>query len=391
MGFNIGSILAGAAMGATKSMRNRMDTHEKGLAEEKRLRTSAAIQEEFTEKKEEKNRKRKAQENASLLGMYGYDKEAQAYWLATGEEGLKTGLELGKLSLKNNVDPNTLIKSPSFDGSLNSVEEAKNLVVDTEKENNTLTQTERVFTDRLDRSNISALYAPDAKSLTSSVQYANSIQAEINATTDSERIKAIKTSEYWLAAMQAEAEKKRAPEKKDDDGLASTKITATIHYKHKESYLKQAGFATDINGRIKQITEGKLGVAGVAYVDAAFASRYVNTRKSDGTPIDTVFESLVDTTMQNAANIFDKHVSYSTANNQFEGDQVFSDIKVAQQYADSKYAKSAAGQVFQFYGKDGDGNFGKVTAAYVGMPFYKGIEHKFYISNFDIIPQDRGN
>ena len=129
----------------------------------------------------------------------------------------------------------------------------------------------------------------------------------------------------------------------------------------------------------------------MAYVDAAFASRYVNTRKSDGTPIDTVFESLVDTTMQNAANIFDKHVSYSTANNQFEGDQVFSDIKVAQQYADSKYAKSAAGQVFQFYGKDGDGNFGKVTAAYVGMPFYKGIEHKFYISNFDIIPQDRGN
>ncbi len=51
--------------------------------------------------------------------------------------------------------------------------------------------------------------------------------------------------------MQAEAEKKRAPEKKDDDGLASTKITANIHYKHKESYLKQAGFATDINGRIK--------------------------------------------------------------------------------------------------------------------------------------------
>ena len=50
--------------------------------------------------------------------MYGYDKEAQAYWLATGENGIKTGIELGKLSLKNNVDPNTLIKSPSFDGSL---------------------------------------------------------------------------------------------------------------------------------------------------------------------------------------------------------------------------------------------------------------------------------
>ena len=384
-GLRLGSIGAGIALGATKTMRSRMDLQEKSLAEEKRLRTSAKIQEEFTEKKEEKDRKRKAEESASLLGIYGYSKEAQAYWLATGEDGIKTGLELGKLSLKNNVDPNTLIKSPSFDGSPNSVEEAKNLVVDTEKENNTLTQTERVFTDRLDRSNISALYTPDAKSLTSAVQYANSIQAEINAKTDSERIKAIKTSEYWLDAMQAEAEKKRAPEKKDDDGLASTKITANIHYKHKESYLKQAGFATDINGRIKQITEGKLGVAGVAYVDAAFASRYVNTRKSDGTPIDTVFESLVDTTMQNAANIFDKHVSYSTANNQFEGDKVFSDIKVAQQYADSKYAKSAAGQVFQFYGKDGDGNFGKITAAYVGMPFYKGIEHKFYISNFDVI------
>tara|TARA_R110000822_G_scaffold90719_2_gene209553 strand:- start:811 stop:1923 length:1113 start_codon:yes stop_codon:yes gene_type:complete len=361
-----------------------MDTHEKGLAEEKRLRTSAAIQEEFTEKKEEKNRKRKAQENASLLGMYGYDKEAQAYWLATGEEGLKTGLELGKLSLKNNVDPNTLIKSPSFDGSPNSVKDAKNIVVDTEKENNTLTQTERVFTDRLDRSNISALYAPDVKSLTSAVQYANAIQAEINAKTDIDKIKAIKTSEYWLDAMQAEAEAKRKPEKTDDAGLANTKITANIHYKHKESYLKQAGFATDLQGKIKQITEGRLGVAGVAYVNAAFASRYVNTHKSDGTPIDTVFESIVDTTLQNAESIFDRHVDYSTANDDFTGGKIFSDIKTAQQFADKEFAKNAEGQVFRFYGTDTDtGTYGIYTAAYVGREFYENTGHKFYLSLFD--------
>ena len=43
--------------------------------------------------------------------MYGYDKEAQAYWLATGENGIKTGNRIRlRLSLKNNVDPNTLIK-----------------------------------------------------------------------------------------------------------------------------------------------------------------------------------------------------------------------------------------------------------------------------------------
>ena len=391
-GLRLGSIGAGIALGATKTMRSRMDLQEKSLAEEKRLRTSAAIQEEFTEKKEEKDRKRKAEENASLLGMYGYDKEAQAYWLSTGEEGIKTGLELGKLSLKNNVDPNTLIKSPSFDGSSNSVEEAKNIVVDTEKENNTLTQTERVFTDRLDRGNISALYSPEVKSLTSAVQYANAIRAEINAKTDSERIKAIKTSKYWLDAMQDEAEAKRAPEKTDKNGLANTKITPQLHYEHKESYLKQAGFATDLQGKIKQITEGRLGVAGVAYVEAALASRYVNTRKSDGETIDTVFESLVETTLQNAESIFNRYVDYATANNDFTGGKIFENIKTAQQYADKEFGKNAGGEVFRFYGKDTDtGKYGMYTATYVGKEFYEGEGHKFYLSTFDeILESDRG-
>ena len=60
MGFKIGSILAGAAMGATTSMRNRMDLHEKGLAETKRLRQSAEIQEEFTAKSDKKKEKKKS-------------------------------------------------------------------------------------------------------------------------------------------------------------------------------------------------------------------------------------------------------------------------------------------------------------------------------------------
>ena len=60
MGFNIGGIIAGAAKGATATMRNRMNAHEKTLAEEKRLRTSAEIQADFEEKSAEKKEKRQA-------------------------------------------------------------------------------------------------------------------------------------------------------------------------------------------------------------------------------------------------------------------------------------------------------------------------------------------
>ena len=396
MGFNIGGIIAGGSRAATSIMQSRMKAHEKSLldtaTQEERLRTAAEIQEEFEDRKDKKDRERKAKDNAKLLSVYGYDSDSAAYWLAAGDDGFKQGVELGQLALKNGVDPNTLINSPSFDGSPKAIDDAKTIAVDTsEQEDNKLSQTENVFMSGLNRSNIASLYAPEAKSLTSSVQYANAIQAEINAKTTDELIKARKVSNYWLNAMQKEAEKKRAPEKVNEDGLANTKITPDIHYRHKESYLKQAGFATDINGRIKQITEGKLGIAGVAYVNAAFDSRYVNTRKSDGETIDTIFESIVDATLQNAANIFDRHVDYATANNKFQAGKVFESKEAAQQYADSNFGKNAGGQVFQFYGKDRDGNFGKITATYVGKEFYEGSGHKFYISNFDIIPQDRGN
>ena len=123
------------------------------------------------------------------------------------------------------------------------------------------------------------------------------------------------------------------------------------------------------------------------------ASRYVNTRKSDGETIDTVFESLVETTLQNAESIFNRYVDYATANNDFTGGQIFENIKTAQQYADKEFGKNAGGEVFRFYGKDTDtGKYGMYTATYVGKEFYEGEGHKFYLSTFDeILESDRGN
>ena len=102
---------------------------------------------------------------------------------------------------------------------------------------------------------------------------------------------------------------------------------------------------------------------------------------------------LVEETLRNAENIFDRHVDYAMANEEFQGDKVFENIETAQQYADQKFGKTAGGEVFRFYGKDTDtGKYGIYTATYVGKEFYEGEGHKFYLSIFDeILDSDRGN
>jgi hypothetical protein len=291
MGFNIGSILAGAAMGATTSMRNRMDLHEKGLAETKRLRQSAKIQEEFTERSESKKEKRKAERDAQSLRDLGYEPELIAQFLRGGDTSITNASNWAIDGIKKGVNVNTIWKSPTVTGS--------NLKDDTNAINSVMgsvstdsgSQTANAFS--IDPEVMSTIYAPKPTDKTLDALYATAVQEELKALKAEDENALVKAQTDKASYLLAMAQKSAASEKQGEPFNAFGKLSISKTFEVERENALQALGALGIVEGLKQTIDGSKQLQGLAdlYVHKYTGESGLNTN-SNGGVMSKAFEAL---------------------------------------------------------------------------------------------------
>ncbi len=279
MGFNIGGIIAGAAKGATATMRNRMNAHEKTLAEEKRLRTSAEIQTEFEEKSAEKKEKRQAERDAEALRNLGYEPELVAKFLRGGEASITQASQWAVDALKKGVNVNTIYKASSVKGA--------NLSEDTQQINNILNVatendvSETVSAFDLDTNVLKTIYAPKPTDKSLDALYANAAQRELKAlqTGNEKELREAQTekSAYLLSIKQKHIANSKAD--KPFEAFSKPSISTTFKLA-KEDSLRSLGDVGIIDG-VMQLIGGSKGLDGIADLITYQTTRDINRNTKD--------------------------------------------------------------------------------------------------------------
>jgi len=279
MGFNIGTIIAGGAIGATKTMRNRMNAHEKTLAEEKRLRTSAEIQTEFEEKSAEKKEKRQAERDAEALRNLGYEPELVAKFLRGGEASITQASQWAVDALKKGVNVNTIYKASSVKGA--------NLSDDTQQINNIMNVasgddgSETVSAFGLDPDVLKTIYAPKPTDKSLDALFASATQRELRAmqTGNENELREAQTEKSgYLYAMK---QKHLATTKKGEENNPFGKVSISTTFKlAKEDSLRALGAMGLVDG-VMQLIDGSKGLDGISDLLTYQTTREINRNEKD--------------------------------------------------------------------------------------------------------------
>ena len=291
MGFNIGTIIAGGAIGATKTMRNRMNAHEKTLAEEKRLRTSAEIQTEFEEKSAEKKEKRQAERDAAALRNLGYEPELVAKFLRGGEASITQASQWAVDALKKGVNVNTIYKASSVKGA--------NLNDDTQQINNIMNVaseddgSETVSAFGLDPDVLKTIYAPKPTDKSLDALYADAVKREIDALkrgNDGAYLDAKADKSAYLLSMQ---QKHAANSKADKKFEPFSKPSMTETFKLEEQRALEALEAVGLVEGIRQTIDGSKQLRGLSNL---YQHKYTGESglniDADGEPMSEQFEAM---------------------------------------------------------------------------------------------------
>ena len=316
MGFKIGSILAGAAMGATTSMRNRMDLHEKSLAETKRLRQSAEIQEEFTDKRDKKKEQRKAERDAQALRDLGYEPELIAQFLRGGDTSITNASNWAIAGLKKGVDVNTIYKSSSVAG--NNLEDDTNTINTVLESVSTDSSSQTANAFSLDPEVMSTIYAPKPTDKTLDALYATAVQAELKALKagDEDALRRAQTDKAsYLLSM---SQKSAATEKAGEPYTPFSKLSITKTFEVERENALQALGAVGIVAGVNQTIDGSKQLQGLAdlYVHKYTGESGLN-RNSNGDPMSEEFEALRNARLRSGQDILTDYATTATSSSVF--------------------------------------------------------------------------
>tara|TARA_R100001377_G_scaffold306_1_gene296 strand:+ start:777 stop:2000 length:1224 start_codon:yes stop_codon:yes gene_type:complete len=314
MGFNIGSILAGAAMGATTSMRNRMDTHEKSLAETKRLRQSAEIQEEFTDKREKKKEDRQSERDAQALKALGYSDALIAFHLRGGAKGVDSATLIGMEASKNGYDVNTLYKSKDVTGSnIENDAGAINNIMSTVPSDGG-SQTINAFS--LDPDVMKQVYTVTATDKTLDAMLATTTKKAMKAQREGDEQAYVQAMSDQSSILLSIKNKHIATTKADKPYNAFGTISITTMFKETRNKNLLALNAISIEGEVTTIIDGSKYLQGMADV-LTFQDLEKNNKGKDGKLMSDEFEALRQSSLLSGQKSLTDYASDPTNSNIF--------------------------------------------------------------------------
>ena len=312
MGFNIGSILAGAAMGATTSMRNRMDTHEKSLAETKRLRQSAEIQEEFTEKSDKKKEDRQSERDAQALKALGYSDALIAFHLRGGAKGVDSATLIGTEALKNGYDVNTLYKSKDVTGSnIENDAGAINNIMSTVPSDGG-SQTINAFS--LDPDVMKQVYTVTATDKTLDAMLATTTKKAIEAQRVGDEQAYVTAMSDQTSILMSIKKKHLATTKADKPSDPFGSLSITTMFKESRNRYLLALNAVSIEGEVTKIVDGSLHLQGMADI-LTYQDLEKNNKGEDGKLISKEFDVMRDAALRSGNKFLKDYASDPTNSN----------------------------------------------------------------------------
>lgn len=314
MGFRIGSILAGAAMGATTSMRNRMDLHEKSLAETKRLRQSAEIQEEFESKSDKKKEDRQSERDAQALKALGYSDALIAFHLRGGAKGVDSATLIGTEALKNGYDVNTLYKSKDVTGSnIENDAGAINNIMSTVPSDGG-SQTINAFS--LDPDVMKQVYTVTATDKTLDAMLATTTKRAIKAQREGDEQAYVTAMSDQTSILMSIKEKHIATTKVDKPYNPFGTISITTMFKETRNKNLLALNAISIEGEVTTIIDGSKYLQGMADV-LTFQDLEKNNKGKDGKLMSDEFEALRQSSLLSGQKSLTDYASDPTNSNIF--------------------------------------------------------------------------
>tara|TARA_S200002703_G_C3791728_1_gene244329 strand:+ start:203 stop:1426 length:1224 start_codon:yes stop_codon:yes gene_type:complete len=358
MGLRIGSILAGAAMGATTSMRNRMDLHEKSLAETKRLRQSAEIQEEFESKRDKKKADRQSERDAQALKALGYSDALIAFHLRGGEKGVNSATLIGMEASKNGYDVNTLYKSKDVTGSNieNDAGVINNIMSTVPSDGGS--QTINAFS--LDPDVMKQVYTVTATDKTLDAMLATTTKRAIKAQREGDEQAYVEAMSEQSSILMSIKKKHIATTKKDKPSDPFGTLSITTMFKESRNRYLLALNAISIEGEVTKIIDGSLNLQGMADI-LTYQDLAKNNKGEDGQPISKEFDVMREAVLNSGnkflsdyasdpsnSNIFTQQAT-STGENQAIPKSIFSYTEALQL---SKANQLKVGQIIKIQGTE---------------------------------------
>ena len=314
MGLRIGSILAGAAMGATTSMRNRMDLHEKSLAETKRLRQSAEIQEEFESKRDKKKADRQSERDAQALKALGYSDALIAFHLRGGEKGVNSATLIGMEASKNGYDVNTLYKSKDVTGSNieNDAGVINNIMSTVPSDGGS--QTINAFS--LDPDVMKQVYTVTATDKTLDAMLATTTKRAIKAQREGDEQAYVEAMSEQSSILMSIKKKHIATTKKDKPSDPFGTLSITTMFKESRNRYLLALNAISIEGEVTKIIDGSLNLQGMADI-LTYQDLAKNNKGEDGQPISKEFDVMREAVLNSGNKFLSDYASDPSNSNIF--------------------------------------------------------------------------
>jgi hypothetical protein len=265
MAFNFGQFVAGASENLVDMIKTKEAQLYKEEQDEKERIRKARVAAANQRRSEEKA----AKEAAGMLSMLGYDEKTTANILKSGKGGINFAIEAGQTALAKRVNPNTLFSfATTEDGTVNKDVIDETLTTTPSKDDITATTASAaVPSSGINVDAYASLYAePDEIENTYSARLAV-LSQKMGRDPENKNYSGWK-SEYdrlltdYAAFKEAEREKtgENTPSFGEGTVAANMKMFST-------DSLRKYGFETDIDGNIKNMTDGTMHLADIASLD----------------------------------------------------------------------------------------------------------------------------
>ncbi len=283
MGFQLGGFLAGVSDAAVDRMQKVEDERIRIAREER----SVGTQQRMARESERRKKQALLDESAGMLAMLGYDEDTIGGILAKGTTASQFAITAGQTAMAKGVDPNTIWNfSTDGTGVTNEKKVTETIEAAEPTKIGDIEATSTAVGDLPTPSNDSVINLEVYKDLFAEPKAVEksfdaalaSISQRMSRTTDPKKLADLAKEQDQLLEDLA---KKKAAER-EEDGETTPSLTATTINSFESTIrrgeLKRYGFEVDIDGKIKNMTDGNRHLFDVANLSVA---KQMNTRNTE--------------------------------------------------------------------------------------------------------------
>jgi len=283
MGFNLGGFMAGVSDAAVNRMQKVEDERIRIAREERSIGT----QQRMARESERRKKQALLDESAGMLAMLGYDEDTIGNILANGTTAAQFAVTAGQTAMAKGVDPNTIWNfNTDSTGVTNTDKVTKTIeaaeptkVGDIEATSTAVSDLPTPSSDSVINLEVYKDLFAEPKAIEKSFDAAlASISQQMSRTTDPKKLADLAKEQDQL--LKDLAKKKEA--EREEDGETTPSLTATTINSFESTIrrgeLKRYGFEVDIDGKIKNMTDGNRYLFDVANLSVA---KQMNTRNTE--------------------------------------------------------------------------------------------------------------